>query len=1218
MSRFNKYWRPELFSALGAGFKDDGTLEDGIHLRWILNSLMGLPFQYAKTGQLNQTSVGGFQVYYNTTADRSINRVNLFTNETYPSYSILQNTFDSQLRPVDGKFQFFRNYREEFLKPYWQLAYYTDMLRSRFNLIPDSYGGKKMLIDFVEYMEEVLEKLKPGEMFGNFAYSEVCAVDIAIQKKKPNTTGAAANNTVADQWHRIMFPNQGVSRPTVPTIPTIPDINIGFPGTILNQSKPKIWYRMKGYDRHGRLVAEDWLGQYGQSPFTIPGRPQKNTYKLYGRLRAAGIYSVEFETVSPPTDYVLQDFQWMFCEDYCQHEKVWSPVRNGGEVYKAFPDYYTPESVKGKLYRPFRKNVDYDEATELIRKHIVQDSETNAMLSTYMSFGMYRHRTKYSGDDGNSVELPTLGALLSASVEPLMANVLGLYQYLDLNESLYKHLDGRDFKVEGHLPFFQSYNLKLLEGYFAQFIYGNSKTDIITWDEGRFMGAQLCGLVLEATVSKKPQPVSPEKFTTKVHVTDFPSPDVPDGANLMIQSKLGIPYNYKDNIDIIKPYLHPVAYELLRRLSLGPIENVMEAEETDPGPMDKLGILPPVYFPRSQDIEDKEIRLRDSFIIPAIKEELLRYYLRAFDIFGRPSELVEGEEQTIELPCYPPTAPTGVKAEIRRQGAQVHLNLQFSVDTDKPLLQALWQNLEIEIHDLPDSGDDPPAALQWAGNKTARKLTFQYDAVTRELIPASLAQSCVRLHWAGDELQRTALNNASCAALFPPATPVVNIINPANMSFEETGFRTFTVRMPIGLVSQLGAGVHRWNIRLRVKGECADSGATKYSEEVCVSERLLITPPPPPVQQPPIVRIPVSTYADTQGDAYYMLDLEDFLSPADLAAEPRVNIYQATLDRLPDGLDLVSGPDLLNQAQFITLAKTTKTRFELQTPEPVKVNAANRFFPVKVPGDLQQYHVVGVLGTNQYLEEKSWSEAGVFLFRTPEPLPDPVLNFMRADTAVRSGQNTVALRYSALFTGTLPDVAHPPRLQIMRRDLSRLDQPPAVFVTTVSGSLGASDADSATYQFDFTDYGMNDWRRYRYEVYLLRYDDARSQYIKTRQHLQHEVLSDWSRTAEPLLPADAHSITNKPAGNFVQVDFAPGEFKFSLVKVLPDGGRVRYEGFIKNGAIYGRDADKCTLAPTLSNSKYRLTILDDEPTAGEYTFRLSFGLFNWSKKLTTP
>ena len=1218
MNRYNKYWRPELFSALGAGFKSDSTIEDGIHLRWILDSLMGLPFQYTKTGKGKKTNVGGFKVYYNMTAERSINKVNLFNTGNYGAYSILTNSTQSQMRSVDGGFQFLRSYRQEFLKPYWQLAYYTDVLRGRLNLFPNSYNGKKILMDFMTYMDEVLEKLKPGEMLGNFAYSEVCAVDISIAKSVRRVTGAPANSSEAQQWHKILFPTSSTSQPPILDINIREDISINESEYLFTQFKNKVWFRIKAYDRHDRLVAEDWLGQYGKNPFTILGQPttQKNTYKLRAQLRAPGIQYIKFEQVIAQKEYILQDLRWLFCEDYCQHEKLWLPVRLGSEVYKSFPEYYTPETMKQEFFQPFRKAVDWNDSAALIRNHMVKNPDNVAMLSSHLSFNMYQHRTNFDGDDTNRMEIPTLGALLSASVEPLMAKVLGLYHYVDHTNPLYADLDGRDFKIEGQLPFFQSENLKWIESYFAQFLYGNPNIKLINWNKDQFQTADLCGLVLGATVSPKPQPVPAKDFSTKIHINDFPSPDVPDQSNLMVQSKLDIPYDFKDNIDIIKPYLHPVAFELLRKISDGPILNVIKAEETDPGPLDELAILPPVYFPRSQDIEDKQIRLRDSFLIPAIQEEELLYYLRSFDIFGRPSITVKGEVQTIELPCYVPTAPTAVKAELRKEGGQVNLKLQFSLDTDRPSLQAVWNDLEIEIHQIPDGGDTPPGNLQWSGSKVARKFTLPFDAVNSELIPFSLSQSCVSLLWVGGILQRTPLADTACATAFPSATPLINSINPANLLFEETGFRTFMMSLPIAEVSQLGTGTHRWNMRLRVHGTCTETGTSKFSEEVCVAERILITPSPPRVEQPPIVRIPVSTYSDTKGDAYYMLDLEDFLTPANLSAGPLVNVYQATLDRIPNGMDLVSGPDLLNQAEFITLAKQFKTRFELQTPEPVKVNATNRFFPIKVPGDLQQYHIVGVLGTNAYLEEKSWSQAGMFLFRTPEPLPDPVLNFMRADTALRASENTVDLRYSCTFNGLLPNSDQPPRLQLMRRDLSRLDNVPPLFISTIEGILTASNTDTATYQFDYRDNSLTDWRRYRYEVYLLRYDDLRNQYIKTRQYIQNEVLADWGKVDDPLLETDTFTIINNAVGKTIEVDFALGEFKFSLLKVLEDGSKVRYEGKIKNGNLYGQDADHSTLTTVISNSKYRLTIQDNEPTEGEYTFRLSFGLYNWSKKLT--
>ncbi len=62
-------WSPRLFAALGAGFRGDATVRDGVHLRWALDPRMGLP-------RLPRDK--GYEIAFSRTKEGSISRADLF------------------------------------------------------------------------------------------------------------------------------------------------------------------------------------------------------------------------------------------------------------------------------------------------------------------------------------------------------------------------------------------------------------------------------------------------------------------------------------------------------------------------------------------------------------------------------------------------------------------------------------------------------------------------------------------------------------------------------------------------------------------------------------------------------------------------------------------------------------------------------------------------------------------------------------------------------------------------------------------------------------------------------------------------------------------------------------------------------------------------------------------------------------------------------------
>ena len=69
-------WSPRLFAALGAGFKGDATIRDGVHLRWTLDPRMGLA---------RAPRDKGFDIAFSRTKEGSIVRADLFQpSSAYP------------------------------------------------------------------------------------------------------------------------------------------------------------------------------------------------------------------------------------------------------------------------------------------------------------------------------------------------------------------------------------------------------------------------------------------------------------------------------------------------------------------------------------------------------------------------------------------------------------------------------------------------------------------------------------------------------------------------------------------------------------------------------------------------------------------------------------------------------------------------------------------------------------------------------------------------------------------------------------------------------------------------------------------------------------------------------------------------------------------------------------------------------------------------------
>jgi hypothetical protein len=413
--------------------------------------------------------------------------------------------------------------------------------------------------------------------------------------------------------------------------------------------------------------------------------------------------------------------------------------------------------------------------------------------------------------------------------------------------------------------------------------------------------------------------------------------------------------------------------------------------------------------------------------------------------------------------------------------------------------------------------------------------------------------------------------------------------------------------------------LYRWCARLRVKAQCPETGAILFSTEPCVAADRLVPPPPPQPVRPLTAVIPETTYPDTLGDSYYTIDLNEFqpINEGDLC-----NVYLASLSRLAsDPETLVDGNQLLDVEAFKTLARSAKRPFELLTEQPFKYGAQSRFYSIKIPGDLLQYHVAAVVGCNPYLEEQRWAHASFILFKTPAPQPAPRLRCEAAEPAAVAGQPSIALTFSAPATGLLGDPPEPPTIQLMRRDLSS-GRASLTYLGDAAGALEPTPGGDAVYRFRFVDDALSDWHRYEYEAYLMVPSLTAGQSVKTDSPAKCVANAPWGGVRAALGPGDTIN-QDAPVNGWqeVSLEFGAGEFEFSLTKVAGGVQVSRIEGGLRDGRLVRvKGAAEGSRLETLAQGRrYRLILRDPHVQAGRYTFRLSFGqVMTWSLKGNAP
>lgn len=1099
---------------------------------------------------------GQFRVYFLNHEVNSVYEADLFNmqlDSTYAVRSNLSTNPNSGMRTNGNQLNFWKRTQPNYFAVFWLCQWRLRLLRqSRWR-----YSREER--DLLRYAEAVLKMLRPN-LVGSMIQEtgEACAVDVRF-------------------------------------------LPFGGSGTPI---KGDVYLNVIGLDRRQRRVVQDWVGIMDDG-----------SLKRTARLRAAGIASVLLESVKGKPAANLEEVRWILCEDYCQDDRIWDAVPVDEFRFNTIPDYHQPDVTEQIHYQPFQAMLDFDQASNVIMAEFVGQPDIQQLFDQPNVYEMTRFQLRYDESDPNvdlatTLKLPLLQNLVAAGVDPVMARIMGHYFYSED----FGLLAGHDIKVEAALPFFQPDNLTQLDKALGDLVKGESASQFF-WDpQGTLLDTQLCGLVLAPEPAPKPLPYAPDDFTTTITINDVPSQTDPADVDLMVGVKMKAPVA---NVYETRPYLAPVAYEVERSISGAPFVNVLVEEETTPDALDEIGIVPPVYFPRpdSEGTADS-LTVLDDFRLPTKQTETVQYRLKAYDIFGRPSHAVEGPVDEIALPCHAPAAPANISSRVVADKGTLFLELTFSLAASSPKLQAIWQNLEIMVHRLPtdqpeDGVLDLPQDTKWPGPRPARKLVVPV-AADHSLQVDSVTVSCVRLQWLGLQLLRLPYTENDCAPEFPDVPPQFDSLAPPAMDPVETGFRTYQLRLAIGEPANMTPDEYRWCARLRIEGSCPESGATLYSNEPSVASDWLVTPRPPLPVKPLPQEIPVSTHPDRFGDSYFTLDLASFgLNTGDM-----VKIYQARIDRVITApANFVIDGQLQNTSQFEQEARLSKRNYELVTPEPVEYRTDARFHSVKVAGNLREYHVLGVIGANQYMEERDWSNAAIVLFTTPQPAPLPRLNLVSVEPFVESSQSKARLTYTVDAT-TFTDPANPPKIQVLRRDRTANNRN-AVFIGEASGAPDLSTDGDPIYRFQFTDNALLDWHRYTYETYLLVYAAQPAQYLKTEQAVTCEVVAPWNGKKDPfggftMLYVGAHY----PTFEQVWTMFEGGEFDFTLTKVLDDGSTLRIQGALRNGAVIGLDPADVTLLIYAGTTRcfYRMFITVRDVQNGYYVLRLTTGQNTWSKR----
>jgi len=1179
MSRLR--WRPRLFAALGAGFQNDPTVRDGVHLRWSLEPRLGLP--HAPRSK-------GFDMAFLRTKEGSITRVDLFNASG--AYPVRSNKTVLPAGPGiihrDGNtLSFLRPLVAQDWIPHW---IYFNRRAQLDALMPDRGEEER----FLSYMDNVMATLGPESPTSFAEREDAVAVDVRFQSPgQPGGIGpigpvVGGGNSLPFAFERRRVATRG----SIFDRPVFDNIFDRF-----DRFRPHVFLTVQGYDHCGRLVAEDWVGRHPQVILASDSDPfpaQAGQLKLTARLRAAGIRTVKIIPRSGQAPLAEDEIRWVFCDEYASGRGLWANIDQ--EVLQADPGGYTPDWLRDDIYAPFRASslpLGWAEMVARLKARFIGDPDIQDLMQTDDTFETWESAAKITdldaptGTSDDSVNLPLLSALFAAAVDPVVARLLGLYGHVPQNPDF----QDRDWRIVVRPPFGTEDNLKRLDFRLRSLMDPGVPFFHQPGDDLTEFG--LAGLVLNARESVKPPPPKPQPaLETNVQLV----PAKPDlFQNLVSATITAAPETMET-----QPWRVNACYEVIRGLTGELSENVLS--DGQQGPLDDIGLLPDVLMPEfNRETCLSTGRLNDLFARDALVDRQLGYMVRGFDVFGRPSDV--GNTPLVDLPaaCLPPPPPGGVSTSVTRQGDLLNMSVDFDLGETATIVEADWQALEVLIHTIPLTEGVAPEATSWSGTRPGRLVELSFDAATLALQTTSVQQSCLRLGWTGGVLDRLPETETTCTATFPGQASVS--LNAS--AVVGTGRKGYRMTLSLGSRTQYPDGLNAWCARPRVRGVCPTSGRVLHSPEVTVRGTLMLSPPPPQVMQPPIEALPLSTYPDALGTSYFNVNLRDVLNPADQTDTTLVKVYLARLEALTDHPeDFVTADDVIDPPGLISLARQSRARFSLVSDPPEVFDPHAPHTDIAVPGELSEVYVAAVQGANGLLETGSWQGAAFLPFRTPPLRPLPILDWITTGIEATGGTLRGTFSVAARFPAPLPDPAMPPFLQLFRRDLSA-GQTQARFIDAAVGQSDDPGAARPEYLFDLTDDGVADWRRYEYAVQLLDFAPVRGQRIKVGGRVTRQIGAPSTGTRDPFATPTAVTVATDPGGGFIiDLDLAPGDFTVELEKVPDQGNATTRQCRIEAGRLF-LPAGLGGILTTGQTCNLRLIDADTAP--GLYTVRLRFG-----------
>ena len=631
-------WRPRLFAALGAGFKDDTTLREGVHLRWTLDPRLGLP---------HTPDQAGFEIAFLRTKERSLTRVDLFqTTQPYPVHSSQGGlgAGPSAIRRDGASLSFTRPLKAGDWLPLWLYLHRRAALWGT----PQGLLGKGLPL--LSYLDKVMAALAPQGPGTSVEEEDVVAVDLRFHEPLGGTGPDVPGGVIVEPFPggTILAPRTldlagrlgGILDARLPRL-------AARRGGILEALAATVYADIRGYDHCDRLVASDWVGRRGLLGGGRP--PDQDRWKLVAQLRAPGIRRVEVVPRQGRPALQENEIRWIFCDEFAAKPGLWATI--GTEVLETDPGRYTGDWLRDEIHAPFQAGaapLDWAEMATRLRARFLGAAEIQTLLAASDSFETATVAAEITdteaptGTGDDSVALPLLAALNAAATDPVVARLLGLYGYTPPNPDIV----GCDWRVLARPPFAEPKNLETLDARLRDVADPGGPfflaSDALT-------GLQLAGLVLNAEETKKPPPPKPlPTLEPELHLV----PDRVAGARHLVRAQIGAA---PDEVET-DPTRVNASYEVVRELTGELPANVVG--DSDRGPLDDIGILPDVLVPAF----DRETcrstgKLCDVFSRDALSDRELAYLVRGFDIFGRPSD--PGATPSVALPaaCLPPPPP---------------------------------------------------------------------------------------------------------------------------------------------------------------------------------------------------------------------------------------------------------------------------------------------------------------------------------------------------------------------------------------------------------------------------------------------------------------------------------------------------------------------------------------------------------------------------------